>query len=170
MISITNILNSSVSPPKIPSWAGQANRENRRRSVSQSLKIKSRESPHNNKSNLITTRFFQFTISFCPFWAAAPKDRCPVEHRGEFRDVRPFFHPEGAYFRCFIADLGHRRHIWGLEGKIKAWRADLRFGGLVLCLEGWLKVWRADWRSGGQISGQEGRFVAWGGLIWSEEG
>ena len=24
-----------------------------------------------------------------PFWAAAPKGRCPVEHRGEFRDVRP---------------------------------------------------------------------------------
>ena len=23
------------------------------------------------------------------FWAAAPKGRCPVEHRGEFRDVRP---------------------------------------------------------------------------------
>ena len=23
------------------------------------------------------------------FWAAAPKGRCPVEHRGEFRDIRP---------------------------------------------------------------------------------
>ena len=23
------------------------------------------------------------------FWAAAPKGRCPVEHRGEFRNVRP---------------------------------------------------------------------------------
>ena len=26
---------------------------------------------------------------FSPFWAAAPKDRCPVGHRGEFSDVRP---------------------------------------------------------------------------------
>ena len=27
------------------------------------------------------------------FWAAAPKGQCPVEHRGEFPDVRPSFHP-----------------------------------------------------------------------------
>ena len=27
------------------------------------------------------------------FWAAAPKGWCPVEHRGEFRDVRPSVHP-----------------------------------------------------------------------------
>ena len=31
--------------------------------------------------------------------AAAPKGQCPVEHRGEFRDVRPFVCLEGAYFR-----------------------------------------------------------------------
>ena len=30
------------------------------------------------------------------FWAAAPKGRCPVEHRGEFRDVRPTVYLEGA--------------------------------------------------------------------------
>ena len=28
-----------------------------------------------------------------PFWAEAPKGRCPVRHRGEFRDVRPSVHP-----------------------------------------------------------------------------
>ena len=28
-----------------------------------------------------------------PFWAAAPKGRCPVEHRGEFRHVRLSFRP-----------------------------------------------------------------------------
>ena len=39
--------------------------------------------------------------------AAAPKGRCPVEHRGEFRDVRPFVCPEGAYFRRYMADIGH---------------------------------------------------------------
>ena len=27
------------------------------------------------------------------FWAAAPKGRCPVEHRGEFPDVRPSVRP-----------------------------------------------------------------------------
>ena len=27
------------------------------------------------------------------FWAAAPKGRCPVEHRGEFPYVRPSFRP-----------------------------------------------------------------------------
>ena len=30
------------------------------------------------------------------FWAAAPKGRCPVEHRGEFRDIRPTVYPKGA--------------------------------------------------------------------------
>ena len=39
--------------------------------------------------------------------AAAPKGRCPVEHRGEFRDIRPYVGPEGAYFRLYMADLGH---------------------------------------------------------------
>ena len=34
--------------------------------------------------------------------AAAPKDRCPVEHRGEFQDVRPSIRPS---FRS----TGHRR-------------------------------------------------------------
>ena len=31
--------------------------------------------------------------------AAAQKGRCPVEHKGKFRDVRPSVHPEGAYFK-----------------------------------------------------------------------
>ena len=35
--------------------------------------------------------------------AGAPKGRCPVEHRGEFRDVCPSVHPDG-------------------------WRAELRLG------------------------------------------
>ena len=30
---------------------------------------------------------------FSPFWAAAPKGRCPVGHRGEFPDVRPSVRP-----------------------------------------------------------------------------
>ena len=29
----------------------------------------------------------------CPFWAAAPKGRCPVGHRGEFQDVHPSVRP-----------------------------------------------------------------------------
>ena len=32
-------------------------------------------------------------IILLPFWAAAPKGRCPVEHRGEFPYVRPSLHP-----------------------------------------------------------------------------
>ena len=32
--------------------------------------------------------FFLDVLSF--FWAAAPKGRCPVGHRGEFPDVRPY--------------------------------------------------------------------------------
>ena len=37
--------------------------------------------------------------------AVALKSQCPVEHRGEFRDVRPSVHPE-AYFRLQMTDLG----------------------------------------------------------------
>ena len=39
--------------------------------------------------------------------------------------------PEGAYFRPQMTNLGHLRHIWRLEGRIKAWRANLRFGGQI---------------------------------------
>ena len=31
--------------------------------------------------------------SHLTFWAAAPKGRCPVGHRGEFPDVRPSIRP-----------------------------------------------------------------------------
>ena len=30
------------------------------------------------------------SVSWSPFWAAAPKGRCPVGHRGEFPYVRPY--------------------------------------------------------------------------------
>ena len=53
--------------------------------------------------------------------AAAPKGRCPVEHRGEFRDVRPFVWPEGAYFRLYRADFP-------FEGIFEGWRAELKLG------------------------------------------
>ena len=33
------------------------------------------------------------SASLPPFWAAAPKGRCPVGHRGEFPDVRPSVRP-----------------------------------------------------------------------------
>ena len=58
---------------------------------------------------LLTTIFLckTFKKRLYAFWAAAPKGRCPVEHRGEFRDVRPFVCPEGAYFRRHMADFGH---------------------------------------------------------------
>ena len=32
-------------------------------------------------------------LRFTPFWAAAPKGRCPVRHRGELSDIRTSVHP-----------------------------------------------------------------------------
>ena len=59
--------------------------------------------------------------SHSTFWAAAPKGQCPVEHRGEFQDVRPFVWPEGAYFRLYRADFP-------FEGIFEGWRAELKLG------------------------------------------
>ena len=39
-----------------------------------------------------------FIHSFLPFWAAAPKGRCPVGHKGEFPYVR-------LYIRLSLDDL-----------------------------------------------------------------
>ena len=38
-------------------------------------------------------RFVSWSVDWSPFWAAAPKGRCPVEHRGEFPYVRPSVRP-----------------------------------------------------------------------------
>ena len=48
------------------------------------------------------------------FWAAAPKGRCPIGHRGEFPDV----------LRGNVTGL--RRLIEFIKGGFEVWRADFR--------------------------------------------
>ena len=48
-----------------------------------------------SSANAISFMFlmeFSSYIESHPFWAAAPKGRCPVGHRGEFPDVRTSVH------------------------------------------------------------------------------
>ena len=54
-------------------------------------------------------------------------------------------HYEGAYFNRQMTDSGHWR-LLGLEGRLKAWRIDFRYGGRIWSLEGGLGSWRADLR------------------------
>ena len=89
--------------------------------------------------------------------AAAPKGRCPVEHRGEFPYVlrrhisgnRWLIQAKEGIFEGWRAELRLWEWIWGLEGKFEPQRADLMLGGLVEGLEGRSEVCRSDLRRGG---------------------
>ena len=65
-----------------------------------------------------------------PFWAAAPKGRCPVGHRGEFPDVRPYVRPSirpsppEAPLRSQISPLGPQ--ISPLRPNIRRLRPKIR--------------------------------------------
>ena len=61
-----------------------------------------------------------------PFWAAAPKGRCLVGHRGEFPDVRPYVRPSPpeAPLRSQISPLGPQ--ISPLRPKIRPLRPKIR--------------------------------------------
>ena len=69
------------------------------------------------------------------FWAAAPKGRCPVEHRGGFRDVRPSFRP---YFRPSVPPpVDHQGLKLALPGlKLAIPVLKLALQGLKLALPG----------------------------------
>ena len=79
--------------------------------------------------------------------AAATMGWCPIK-QGEFPDIlRGIFQAWDDWFRPFEE-----------EGRTKAWRADLRFGGQICGMEGRFDATWCDWCSGGQIWRLEGKF------------
>ena len=54
------------------------------------------------------------------FWAAAPKGRCPVGHRGEFPYVRPYVPPPPKLLKPL------RPQIWPLRPQIQPLRPQIQ--------------------------------------------
>ena len=64
--------------------------------------------------------FITFFFSFYPFWAAAPKGRCPVGHRGEFPYVRPYVRTSVRPPQ--VSQISNSHWIIWENNKMKTWK------------------------------------------------